>query len=95
MVLCRKCNNKTSVSSLKLDFDEKMMICPECIKNKNAHNQIQEEISPKEEIKEDVEEEKILKVGHKCNSCDYEFKIGIDTDLPKKCPYCNARILSF
>ena len=40
MVVCKKCGNKAAASSLKLDVDEKLMICPECVKNKKIHKEI-------------------------------------------------------
>ena len=94
MVLCKKCGNKVPASSLRLDLDEKMVICPDCIKNKGIHKEIKEEIFHKKG-KIEVEEEKPSKVGHKCTSCGYKFKIDPETRTPKYCPYCNAKVISF
>ena len=93
MVPCKKCGNKVSSSSLKLDIDLKMVVCPDCIKNKKIHKEIKEEIFHQKE--EATEETKSAKVSHKCTSCGYKFKIDPETNKPKNCPYCNARVMSF
>ncbi len=93
MVLCKKCGNKAPVSSMKLDLDEKLMICPDCVKNKKIQKEINEEVFHKKESKE--LEETPTKVGHKCTSCGYKFMINVETKMPRNCPYCNARVLSF
>ena len=95
MVPCKKCSNKVPASSLKLDIDEKMMICPDCIKNKGIHKEIKEDIFHKKEENKDDVEVKSAKIAHKCTSCGYKFKIDIETKIPRNCPYCNARVLSF
>ena len=94
MAPCRKCGNKVPASSLKLDIDERMVICPDCVKNKKIHKEIKEEIFHKRENKE-VEEEKTSKIGHKCTSCGYKFKIDPETKKPRNCPYCNSRVMGF
>ncbi|MBI2541978.1 hypothetical protein HYV80_04670 [Candidatus Woesearchaeota archaeon] len=94
MVPCRKCGNKVTASSLKLDFDEKKMICPDCIKNKSIHKEIEKEVFHKPEQRH-AEAETDAKISHKCSSCGYKFKIDPETKKPKNCPYCNARVLSF
>ncbi|MBI2101988.1 hypothetical protein HYT53_05250 [Candidatus Woesearchaeota archaeon] len=95
MVPCKKCGNKVPASSLKLDIDEKMMICPDCIKNKGIHKEIKEEIFHKKEENKDNVEVKSTKIAHKCASCGYKFKIDVETKKPKNCPYCNARVMMF
>ena len=95
MVPCKKCGNKVPSSSLKLDIDERMVICPDCIKNKNMHKEIKEEIFHRKEENKSVEEEKSARIAHKCTSCGYKFKIDIETKKPRNCPYCNTRVLSF
>ena len=97
MVICKKCGNKAPVSSMKLDLDEKLIICPECIKNKKIHKEIKEEVfHKKEEVKANsLSEESTKKVGRKCTSCGYKFMINIETKAPRNCPYCNSRVLSF
>jgi len=95
MVPCKKCGNKVPASSLKLDLDEKLMICPECIKNKKIHKEIKEEVFHKKEEAQSIQEEPKAKIAHKCTSCGYKFKIDIETKIPKNCPYCNARVMGF
>ena len=105
MVLCKKCANKAPASSMKLDFDEGKMICPECIKNKKIHKEIQEKALHKTDnakkpvsqvfLSDVPKEEKSGKFGHKCSSCGYKFMVNPETRSPKSCPYCNARITSF
>ena len=102
MVSCKKCGNKVPASYLKLDLDEKMVICPDCIKNKKIHKEVEKEVFHKnDEAKKSVkqiflpeEESKTNKIGHKCTSCGYKFVINPKTRNPKCCPYCNARIMS-
>ncbi|MBS3101458.1 hypothetical protein J4204_04950 [Candidatus Woesearchaeota archaeon] len=94
MVPCKKCGNKVPSSSLKLDLDEKKMICPDCIKNKHVHKEIEKDVFHKEDIKESPEAQK-TKIAHKCTSCGYGFKIDIDAKTPRNCPYCNARVMMF
>ena len=94
MVPCKKCGNKVPASSLKLDIDEKMVICPDCVKNKGIHKEIEKDVFHKKEEKV-VDEEKSTKIAHKCTSCGYKFRIDLETKKPKNCPYCNARVMSF
>ena len=94
MVSCKKCGNKAPASSMKLDLDEKLVICPDCLKNKKIHKEIEKDIFHKKGERQ-IEEEAIAKVGHKCTSCGYKFKIDIETKVPRNCPYCNARVMTF
>ena len=95
MVPCKKCGSKVPASSLKLDLDEKKMICPDCVKNKSIHKEIEEEAYHKKENEASQKEEKPTKVGHKCHSCGYKFMVNIETKIPKNCPYCNERVTSY
>ena len=97
MVSCKKCGNKVPSSSLKLDLDEKMVICPDCIKNKKIHKEIEKEAFHKDgkQADEPAAEERPAKIGHKCTSCSFKFMINPETRSPKNCPYCNARVTSF
>ncbi len=95
LVVCKKCGNKAPASSMKLDYDEKLTICPDCVKNKKIHKEIQEEVFHKNEEIEKSSEEAPKKVAHKCASCGYKFMINSETKVPRNCPYCNARVLSF
>lgn len=96
MVLCKKCGNKVPASSLKLDLDEKRVICPDCIKNKGIHKEIEKEVFHIKESENTISEEsKPFKIAHKCASCGFKFKIDPETKKPRNCPYCNARVLSF
>ena len=94
MVPCKKCGNKVPSTSLKLDLDFKLMVCPDCIKNKHIHKEIETDVFHKKEAKE-AAEEKSSKTAHKCTSCGYNFKIDTETRKPKNCPYCNSRVMSF
>lgn len=103
MVICKKCGNKAPVSSMKLDYDEKLTICPDCVKNKKIHRQIEHEVLHKAEGSiltdsrqtNNVQEEKATKIAHKCTSCGYKFKIDPESRVPRNCPYCNDRVMSF
>ena len=95
MVPCKKCGNKVPASSLKLDLDEKKMICPDCIKNKGIHKEIEKDVFHKDVMPDKFADEHIHKIAHKCTSCGYKFKIDQETKKPRNCPYCNARVMSF
>lgn len=95
MASCKKCGNNVPSSQLKLDLDLKMVICPDCIKNKKIHKEIEKEVFHKEDEVKQFQEEKSLKIAHKCTSCGYKFKIDPETKIPRNCPYCNVRVLSF
>ena len=107
MVPCKGCNNKVPASSLKMDLDIGKMVCPDCIKNKKIHKEIEQEAFHKEQKEElmvksaegqshmQAEEPKSSKIAHKCTSCGYKFKIDPETGKPKNCPYCNARVMGF
>ena len=43
MVPCKGCNNKVPASSLKMDLDIGKMVCPDCVKNKKIHKEIEQE----------------------------------------------------
>ena len=94
MVICKKCGNKAPASAMKLDLDERLMICPDCVKNKHIHKEIEQEVLHKKEVRQE-QGESPKKIGHKCTSCGYKFTINPETRTPKNCPYCNARVLSF
>lgn len=103
MVPCKACNNKVPASSLKMDLDIGKMVCPDCIKNKKIHKEIEQGAFHKEQKEGSMmhagnklvqaEEPQPSKMGHKCNSCGYKFKIDLETKKPKNCPYCNARVM--
>ena len=93
-VPCKECGNKVPVSSLKMDIDMGKMVCPDCIKNKHIHKEIEKDVFHKKEEKQ-YNQETTKKVGHKCNSCGYKFMINPETGKPKNCPYCNARVTGF
>ena len=94
MVLCKKCGNKSPASAMKLDLDEGKIICPDCIKNKKIHKEIEKDIYHKDDSKQ-IDEEKIPKIAHKCTSCGYKFMINPETKVPRNCPYCNARVMIY
>jgi len=100
IVPCKKCSNKVPASSLKMDIDLKMMVCPECVKNKKIHKEIEQDAFHKGDKPSQIQvsagqtsEAKPDKIGHKCSSCSYKFKIDMKTRKPKNCPYCNARVM--
>ena len=106
-VPCKGCNNKVPASSLKMDLDIGKMVCPDCIKNKKIHKEIELEVAHKKEPQMDAPqmfqmkmaqppaEPQSSKIAHKCTSCGYKFKIDPETKIPKYCPYCNARVMNF
>ena len=96
MVICKKCGNRAPSSSMKLDLDEKLIICQECIKNKKVHKEIKEKIfhQANNNIQE-VQQENVKKFAHKCTSCGFKFMINPETKTPRNCPYCNAKVMVF
>ena len=97
MVICKKCGNKSPSSTMKLDLDEGLMICPDCVKNKKISKEIKETILNKPSslsVKSTFQEERPLKSMHKCNYCSYKFPINLETRKPKHCPYCSKEILA-
>src|SRR3989344_4369510 len=99
-VPCKGCNNKVPASQLKMDIDLGKMVCPECIKNKHIHKEIEKEVFHKDKKESMIEErransQQAERIGHKCASCGFSFKVNPETKTPKNCPYCNTRILSF
>ena len=107
MVPCKGCSNKVPASSLKMDLDMGKMVCPDCIKNKKIHKEVEKEVFHKEQ-KENImiksaegqshmqaAEPQSGRVAHKCTSCGYKFKIDPETSKPKSCPYCNSRVMGY
>ena len=94
MVPCKGCNNKVPASSLKMDLDIGKMVCPDCIKNKKIHKEVEKEVFHKE-MQTSPQEPASGRIAHKCTSCGYKFKIDPETNKPKNCPYCNARVMGF
>ncbi len=108
MVPCKNCNNKVPASSLKMDLDIGKMVCPECVKGKKIHKEIEQEAlyrkSPVQMQNQSStpqmtvtrpEEPKASKTAHKCTSCGYKFRIDPETNKPKNCPYCNSRVMGY
>ena len=101
-VPCKKCHSKVPASHLKLDLDIGMMICPDCIKNKAVHKEIEKEAFHKEEKQTHAPLQSVTKreepaessrVSHKCTSCGFKFKVDLETRKPKNCPYCNSAVM--
>ena len=110
MVPCKGCSSKVPASSLKMDLDIGKMVCPNCIKNKKIHKEVEKEVFHKQERKDGLmiksagnepqisqvpQEPASGRVAHKCTSCGYKFKIDPETSKPKNCPYCNARVMGY
>ena len=102
LVVCRKCGSKAPSSMMKLDVDEKMMICPNCIKTKQVPKKLSEVMSQQKEehtmtfsrpSRPGVESAD--KIKQKCKKCQFEFKLNLETKTPKYCPYCNAPVFGF
>ena len=89
IVICKKCGNKVSSTSLKMDPDEKVMMCQNCLRNKQIHREIQQEFGKRPQK---PMFEKPVKVMHKCPSCNYSFRVNPETKVPKNCPYCNKLV---
>ena len=103
MVICKKCGGKSPSSVMKLDLDEKLIICPDCVKRNKLHKEAAETSSPKKESQQQNtskvripnQDSDTLKSMHKCSYCGYKFAINVETKKPKNCPYCNNEVLSF
>ncbi len=100
LVVCRKCGGKSPSSVMKLDVDEKLMICPNCVKTKQLPRKLSE--SPQEVAQATISFSRPSKPGiesgekikQKCKRCQFEFKVNLDTKTPKFCPYCNAPVFT-
>ena len=92
MVACKKCGNKAPASSMALDIDEGLMVCPNCIKNRSIKKEIEKKIFGKRESSEAAKEETPIKEQHKCRYCSYKFMVNPETRVPRNCPYCNKAI---
>src|SRR3989344_3458223 len=101
LVVCRKCGSKAPSSVMRLDVDEKLMICPNCVKTKQQPKKLSEVLEPKDEehtmqfsrpSRPGVESAD--KVKQKCKRCQFQFKVNTETKTPKYCPYCNAPVFS-
>ncbi|HIH05203.1 TPA: hypothetical protein HA228_03220 [Candidatus Woesearchaeota archaeon] len=100
LVVCRKCGSKAPSSVMKLDLDEGLMICPNCIKSKQQPKRLSEVLSSQPEPTMVFSRpsrpgvESMDKVKQKCKRCQFEFKVNTETKTPKYCPYCNAPVFS-
>jgi len=99
LVVCRKCQSKAPSSVMKLDVDEKMMICPNCVKSKQAPRKLSEtlhEQGPTMQFSRPSGPgtESADKVKQKCKRCQFAFKVNMETKTPKYCPYCNAPVFN-
>ncbi len=98
MVLCRKCGRQVESSKMKLDVDEKMVICFDCIKNKKIKPAAKQPQLTQEEhehvlkIRPELPEEKISKALYTCRSCSYNFRYNKETKIPRNCPYCGKPV---
>jgi DNA-directed RNA polymerase subunit RPC12/RpoP len=94
-VPCKKCSKKVPVSELKLDYDEEMVICTECVKNKITKKEIHKEFHKKKESAPKPILANPNKIIHQCVSCNFKFKIDMGRNKPNTCPYCDERILNY
>lgn len=92
IVICKKCGNKVPASSLRMDRDEKMLMCRSCTRNKEIHREIEKEVFGKKTTKNEAIENKPVKEMHKCANCSYSFRVNPETKVPKNCPYCNKDV---
>ena len=86
LVSCKKCGKKSFASLMRLDLDEKLVICPECFTAKRIKRKKDETPAASETQN---------KVSVKCISCGYVFRANPETKQPRSCPYCDERILSY
>ena len=92
MVACKKCGNKAPASSMALDIDERIMVCPNCMKNRSIKKEIEKDIFGKRESGKAAKEESPSKESYKCKHCSYKFMVNPETRVPRTCPYCNKAI---
>ncbi len=102
MVKCRKCSTEWAAGQMKLDIDEKMVVCPSCLRAKKSAPQSQEkkpssvqqpEQKPLFSQKPSEPLEKPAKEKRVCNHCGYKFIFNIDTGTPRNCPYCSKPVI--
>ncbi len=105
MVSCRKCNVKVPASQLKMDLDEKLMVCANCLKSNKSTLATKKVVVPTTQKEESTssftshskpsnEPLTAQKIKHSCKSCGYNFNVNMDNMTPRNCPYCGKPVFS-
>ncbi|HII71708.1 TPA: hypothetical protein HA265_03055 [Candidatus Woesearchaeota archaeon] len=103
-VKCRRCGKHTSSAALVLDPVYRMMVCPNCVK---------ERLNPKKEEPKDVKpvgwdkDDEVLaktykpkvytpdgKRKHTCSKCRHSFIHDSVKKYPMNCPMCGTKVSS-
>jgi len=102
MVVCKKCKNSVPSSIIRMDLDNKMMVCQTCLKEgkkaapaktDSSQFQRQSSISFNEKPVEKPKTIVINKVKHRCEKCNYAFNANLETMNPRMCPYCGREVV--
>lgn len=100
-VKCQRCQRIYPAEQYVLDYRYKMVVCPQCAKEKDPKPkpapEAQAEVirsipkpAANSEAKHAVTSEKI-KV--RCKKCKFEFKYDEKTKTPSRCPYCGVDVV--
>ncbi|MFH1456119.1 MAG: hypothetical protein ABIF40_04160 [archaeon] len=100
---CKRCGEKVSPNSFKIDFNLGVMTCPKCSSQKNVGKNSRLEFMQEEEFdvfhgyKKTVTN-KVRKIEGKdfiryvCKRCSYPFKFDLIKQYPSSCPYCGVQL---
>jgi len=102
-VKCKRCGKLTNSKDFVLDPDYKMMVCPQCIKEKQMKKEVYSELAKEKEKKEgkveakpagwDKEDEYLEKTQRaRMKETVIVRKVG-DSRVKYKCPKCNYQFL--
>lgn len=86
---CSKCKEKVPSTHIRFDSDGRELICLGCYTSRHPPKQdprMLKKHTPEFERKRG--EKKGDYVSYQCNSCKYHFKIRIESQKAKRCPYC-------
>jgi DNA-directed RNA polymerase subunit RPC12/RpoP len=93
---CKKCGRQANAEAFVLDYDFKMMVCPQCIKEKRLKKEVRDELA-KEANKHtpgwDSEDEYLERTyKSKVNASVKVTKLD-DEKVRYKCPKCNYEFI--
>jgi len=100
---CKRCGEKVSPNSFKIDFDLGVMTCPKCFGKKITEKSSRTEFMQEEEfdVFHGYKKKVVTKVRkiegkdfihHVCKRCSYPFKFDLVKQFPSSCPYCGVEL---
>ena len=99
-VKCQRCQRIYPAEQYVLDYRYKMVVCPQCAKEKDAKPkpapEAQAEVIrtiPKPVVNSEVKHVTSEKIKVRCKKCKFEFKYDEKTKTPSRCPYCGVDVV--